>query len=272
MTDAPRYRTAIFCDIDGTLLDSHGNITPLTRRAIRTVEDAGIPFVIVTARGISGTYPLLEQQGISCPVVTYSGGVILDEERRVLVHQGLTKREAQEVVSFYEAEGFDMTWGAYSFEDWVAPDANDPRLQNEERVVMAMAREGGIDSIERDEVQKILCMCNPACTDEIERRLKERFPMHAIAQSSAHLIEVMPSGTSKANAVRTLCRLWGIDPVHAIAFGDSYNDVPMLEAVGKGYLMTNAPEPLLERMPLHTPADNDHDGIYHTLLDLGLLE
>lgn len=265
-------RTVIFSDIDGTLLNSDHQITPLTEQAIRTVEAAGVPFVIVTARGITGTYPMLDQYGIDCPVVTYSGGVILDQDRNVIYHHGLTKAEAQEIVDFCQERGFDMSWSAYSFEDWVSPDVSDPRIKNEERIVMAQSRQGTIDSIERDEVQKILCFCNPACTEEIERQLKERFPQHSIARSSDILIEVMRHGTSKANAVRTLCDIWHVDPADCLAFGDNYNDVPMLEAVGRGYLMMNAPAPLLDQIPLHAPADNDHDGIYLALKDLGMVE
>ena len=263
-------KTAVFSDIDGTLLNSAHQVTPRTRAAIEAVQRAGVPFVIVTARGISGTYPLLEQQGISCTVVTYSGGVILDEDRKVIHHHGLTRAQAREVVDFAEAERLPMTWSAYSFEDWVAPDASDPRLVAEERIVMARAREGTIDSIERDEVQKILCLCTKGETAEVERRLKERFPEFAIAVSSETLIEVMPAGSSKASAVRTLCDLWGLDPVDVIAFGDNYNDLPMLEAVGRGYLMGNAPAELLAGARLVAPP-NDEDGVARALRDLGLL-
>lgn len=263
-------RTAVFSDIDGTLLNSTHQVTSRTRDAIRAVQAAGVPFVIVTARGVSGTYPLLDQQDISCTVVTYSGGVILDEARNVIHHHGLTRAQAQEVVSFAEAEGLDMTWSAYSFEDWVAPDRTDPRLLQEERIVMAEAREGTIGSIERDEVQKILCLCTAGSTKEVERRLKERFPEFAIAISSETLIEVMPAGSSKAGAVRILCDLWGLDPADTLAFGDNYNDLPMLEAVGHGYLMGNAPSELLERASLVAPT-NDEDGVARVLEHLGLI-
>ena len=148
--------------------------------------------------------------------------------------------------------------------------ADDPRLVAEERIVMAEAREGTIASIERDEVQKILCLCTPGSTASVERRLKGRFPELAIATSSETLIEVMPTGTSKAQAVRTLCELWGIDPADAVAFGDNHNDVPMLEAVGRGYLMANAPAELLARAPLLAPG-NDEDGVARVLEDLRLV-
>ena len=112
--------TAVFSDIDGTLLNSASQVTPRTRRAIAAVQAAGIPFVIVTARGISGTYPLLEQQEISCTVVTYSGGVILDEARNVIHHHGLTRAQAQEVVDNRTIEkimaAYDRTHGEFELD------------------------------------------------------------------------------------------------------------------------------------------------------------
>ena len=125
------------------------------------------------------------------------------------------------------------------------------RLREEERIVMAQAREGSVASIERDEVQKVLCLCNPERTDEVERRLRERFPGLVIAKSSDTLIEVMRAGSTKAQAVRTLCDLWGMDPADAIAFGDNYNDVPMLELAGTAYLMEGAAAELKARFPRH---------------------
>ena len=56
-----------------------------------------------------------------------------------------------------------------------------------------------------------------------------------------------------------------------MAFGDNYNDEDMLRAVEHGYLMANAPEPLLRRLPLHT-LDHNHDGIYAALREAGLVE
>ena len=88
-------------------------------------------------------------------------------------------------------------------------------------------------------------------------------------QSSPTLLEFMPAGTTKAVAVRTLCELWGIDPADAYAFGDSSNDMPMLEAVGHGYLMGNASDELLASAPRVAPS-NDEDGVARVLERLGL--
>ena len=204
--------TAVFCDMDGTLLNSEHRISSRTQRAIAGLAGRGIPFAVVTSRGIAGTYPVLELGGVSCTAVTYGGGVILDEGRNVIFHDGFSRAKAQEVADFLGAECPNVAWIAYSFEDWVSPHRSDPRVRREERVVMAEARDGGVDSIERDEVQKILCICDPEDTLEVERRLSERFPELTVVKSSDILIEVMPAGLSKAGAVRFLCDHWGVDP------------------------------------------------------------
>lgn len=84
-------------------------------------------------------------------------------------------------------------------------------------------------------------------------------------KSSDILLEIMENGVTKESAVRRLCRMWDIPMPEAAAFGDNYNDAEMLEAVGYGVLMGNAPEELKERIPVHTES-NDHDGIYHALM------
>lgn len=269
-TENQRQDTVVFCDIDGTLLNSAHQVTLRTKRAIKHIQASGVPFVIVTARGITGTYPLLDAAGLKCPVVTYSGGAILDEGRKVIHHRGFGRKTAQTVIDYLDQQEFDLAWNAFALEDWVTPNKGDARVQNEEKIVMAEAREGTIDSVAYDEIQKVLLICNPEQTVEIEGCLRERFPMLAIMRSSDILIEVMPRDTNKAQAVATLCKMWDIDPAQALAFGDSHNDMPMIEAVGRGYLMGNAPLELREAF-LRQTEDNDHDGIVCALMREGLL-
>ena len=40
----------IFSDVDGTLLNSRHQLTPLNRTVIQAVQRQGVPFVIVSAR------------------------------------------------------------------------------------------------------------------------------------------------------------------------------------------------------------------------------
>ena len=58
----------VFSDVDGTLLNSRQEITPLTERAIKALKEKGIPFVITSARSPSGIYPILNEYGFNCPI------------------------------------------------------------------------------------------------------------------------------------------------------------------------------------------------------------
>ena len=64
---------------------------------------------------------------------------------------------------------------------------------------------------------------------------------------------------SKATGVEILSRCLGIDRSEMLAFGDNFNDVPMLDAVGIPYIMSSSAPELLKRYPNHT--DNPEDVI-----------
>ena len=49
---------------------------------------------------------------------------------------------------------------------------------------------------------------------------------------------------------KDLCALLGIDLKDTVALGDNYNDLTLLEAAGRAYLMETAPQPLKEKFPL----------------------
>lgn len=259
----------VFSDVDGTLLSSDHRLTPLTREAILGLGGRGIPFVIVSARSPSGIYPILEENGLCCPIISYSGGLILDRERRVLFQRGFSKQTAREVTAFLDASGFDITWSVYSFDQWITKDKSDPRLRREEEIVRARAVQGDVDTAGAEVIHKILCLCAPGGAAPLEAALRGAFPGLSVARSSDILVEVMAPGVNKAAAARILCDLRGIDMAEAAAFGDNYNDLELLTAVGRGVLMGNAPEGMKRQIPVHT-GDNDHDGIFHALVKWGL--
>lgn len=55
----------------------------------------------------------------------------------------------------------------------------------------------------------------------------------------------------KGTGLRQLCGALRIGMDEVMAFGDNYNDLPMLEAVGRPYIMDNAAPELRERFPDH---------------------
>ncbi len=260
----------VFSDVDGTLLNGDHEITPLTRQSIEKLQAKGIPFVIISARSPSGIYPILDAYGFKCPIIAYSGALILDEGKNVLFHKGMEKPQARKIIEFLEANRFDLAWSVYSVDQWIVKDKSDPRIMEEERIVKAQAMQGSVDSAADAQINKILCICSPVNILEIEENLKGAFPDCSIVKSADFLLEVMEKSITKAAAVQWLCKMQGVALSDVVAFGDNYNDAEMLETVGAGFLMGNAPEELKGRIPLHT-LDNNQDGIYHALSQIHLV-
>lgn len=61
----------------------------------------------------------------------------------------------------------------------------------------------------------------------------------------------------KATGIRALCRSLGIEAEDVMAFGDNYNDAPMLDAVGHPYLMCSAAPALKARYPVQCRRPED---------------
>ena len=61
-----------------------------------------------------------------------------------------------------------------------------------------------------------------------------------ITSSWFNNVEIMHKGVNKGEALKALINYLGIDKDEVIAFGDNYNDLPMLELAGIGVVMGNA--------------------------------
>lgn len=191
---------------------------------------------------------------------------------RILSNEGMSKQTAATVIEFMTEKKFNLAWGIYSGKNWITNDRTDARILHEESVVEVESVEGTVALLPEDAVvNKILCMCNPACILQIEEDLKKAFPILSIVKSSNYLLEIMPAGMNKAKGIRKFCELFSIATEDSVAFGDNYNDLEMLYAAGCGILMGNAPVAILETFPGKVTLDNNHDGIPVALKDLGLI-
>ena len=65
------------------------------------------------------------------------------------------------------------------------------------------------------------------------------------------------TSANKGIGIDSICRALGFGPENVMAFGDNFNDVAMLDLVGKPYIMDGAVPALRARYPLHTARPED---------------
>lgn len=70
-------------------------------------------------------------------------------------------------------------------------------------------------------------------------------------------IDFMNLGVSKGAGIAHLCEHLGIDIADAAAVGDTYNDIPMLEAVGHSFIVANAEKHMEAHARFRVPSNND---------------
>lgn len=70
-------------------------------------------------------------------------------------------------------------------------------------------------------------------------------------------LDFMNIGIDKGSGIRHLVEHLGIDLADVAAFGDTYNDIPMLDIVGHGYVMANAAEHMHAHGKFLAPGNNE---------------
>ncbi len=78
-------------------------------------------------------------------------------------------------------------------------------------------------------------------TEEGVRLLEDRFPQVQFPMFAGRMgADVVEREASKAEGLKRLCAIWDIDIRHTAAFGDSMNDLEILQEAGIGIAMGNA--------------------------------
>ncbi|OOF48605.1 Cof-type HAD-IIB family hydrolase [Rodentibacter trehalosifermentans] len=248
---------AVFSDFDGTLLTSDHRISPRTLAAIERITRKGIPFVPISARSPLGILPYAKQIEDYSVIVAFSGALILDRNLTALYSVKITSEDIQkinDVLAAYPKLGVNY----YTNDDCVARDVKNKWVVFEKSVTKIQ-----IDPYDEKAVyspHKIQIIGDADEIIEVEKRLKTAFPHLSIFRSHQNFLEVMDKSATKGNAARFLEDYFHVKMEETIAFGDNFNDLDMLENVGLGVAMGNAPEEIKQAAKRVTTTNNE-DGL-----------
>jgi Cof subfamily protein (haloacid dehalogenase superfamily) len=265
---SPARPKLVATDLDGTLLNSAGEVTPRTRAALTACWDAGIPVVGVTGRGprlLDSVRAALDGRGIA---VLAQGGFVVDLERaEVLRTVGLPRDQAAAVIEAIEAVAGDLVVAVedaaeqteisgplrvqHGF-DWPYPEPAHllPRHQvlPEGPVLKVFLRSATVD--EDELLARARSVIDPA---EAE-----------VTHAGLGFIEVLPPGVTKASGLAIALERYGVGLADVLVFGDMPNDLPMIEAVtqagGRSVAVANA-HPDVRSAAAQRTGGHDADGV-----------
>ena len=261
----------IFSDIDGTFLATDKSVPTLTEKAIKSVVAQGIKFVFVSARMPEAIYIITDNLKMAhTPIISYSGAYVLTETEEVLHDKKIPAATAKNV--FLEMRNWkDISVSCYSGRNWFVKNI-DERIEKEIFNTDALAEIADFTKLLEKNIlpNKIFVRGEPATCAKMETELGKIFTNLNVVRSAPHLLEVMDKSVSKATGIEVVLQHYGLSKDEAIAFGDSYNDIEMLEYIPQSVAMDNAPDDI-KKIAAAVTDSNDDSGIYTYLKKIGVI-
>jgi Cof subfamily protein (haloacid dehalogenase superfamily) len=241
---------ALCTDIDGTLLDSSRELSSRTIAAFQRLQPE-IPVILASSRMPSAMRHLQRQLGIlHHPMICYNGGYVLHFDGPGSAAEVLDSVEIPAgICSFIVdlAAGTDIHVSLYHQDQWYAPKADQwtDREESNTKVKATIADLGDVLNHWQQHnlgAHKVMTMGPADEIAEMAAALNTHYghEVHVYKSKSTYL-EIAPRRISKATALEFLLReRYDIALSEVMAFGDNYNDIDMLQAVGKGIAVGNA--------------------------------
>lgn len=267
---------AVALDLDGTLFNSHEEISPRNRKALEQCLERGIPVILATSRPARLFHRVFPDDLVKlCSYAVMNGAVAAgcpplsgyfkepvpgDIIREIL---GIALKAYPELRITIEIDGFEFgaNWTADAETLWERNSATpDMVLSIEESIKLQPSKIalGGIGT----EILNLMKILNENISNPV-----------AIVPALAWrpMLNITSPYASKSQALRRLLEPAGISLENVVALGDDLPDIDMLAECGFGIAMDNA-FPDVKAACRYSTAGNDDDGVAVVLERFLILE
>ncbi len=260
----------IATDCDGTILDSEGFMPKEIIKVFRQLKDMGIHILPVTGRNDIIARDYLDDLDIGCPIIGCNGATLVNFDTG---ERFFTKAiDKASVIKFMDiCKSFATPCKIFTTD----------KQYTDSRVLY----EGGINLItvgykkkmtysietilvediysvaDKDNIIKCVVVNNDVdFVLKVRDAINDNIPSLRAVQSNWNCIDINRRDVSKGAAVLEYGNMLGITPEEIIAFGDSENDLSMIEAAGLGVAVENADSCLKEKADIICDT-NDNLGV-----------
>ena len=260
-------------DIDGTLLDSRGQLPNAHRDALVEASALGVEVTLVTGRSFHFTGPVVDLLPIPLTLIVNNGAVVKrkdgatelkhllsrDAARRILDE---TRHLEDSVAIVFDRPGERQI--VFERMDWSHPnrrgyyETNRAFIAETSSPLRDMLTEDPIQVMFNGRVEPMRALVASLRGMPIADRFSVAITEYVPRDFS--LVDVNGAGCSKGTTLATWVERRGWTPADVAAFGDNLNDVEMLDYAGTSYVMGNATDALKSR-GYRATASNDEGGL-----------
>ena len=270
----------VFLDIDGTLTTPGSNVPPESAlEAIRAAQAAGHKVFLCTGRNYDMLKPLL---AFGFDGAVASGGGYVFAGDRVLYDCPMTEDQKERALRLFARGGVLRTIEAKDAsycDEGMGEFLQQSSGGNSEllRWREALEKDLGIRPMKEYDgrpIYKVVFMC--ARAEQLAPAIRELegefyFLVQDLAGANCLNGELINRQFDKGSGIRRVCEALGCAVEDTIGFGDSMNDLEMIQTVGFGVCMANGSPNLKRQSDLVCPAVEE-DGLAWAFQKLGLVE
>jgi hypothetical protein len=262
----------IALDLDGTLLNSRGEVSPANREALIAATDRGVCIAVVTGRRSHSAQKYIQQ--IPCPVtlISSNGALITSPSGEIIYRDFLPREVALQVLiatrAFrdYGAALFDVPGrGQILMQDTAVTEGPLSWYLTQSADCLQLVPD--LEAILSTDPIQVLFGGPPALVEQIEPLIRNsavggqvHLTWTKYLLRNVSLLDVMNRDCTKGSALARWARHCGISPSEVMAIGDNHNDIEMLQFAAMPILMANS-SPGLESNGWQRTLSNDQDGV-----------
>ncbi|KAK3040964.1 hypothetical protein RJ639_029074 [Escallonia herrerae] len=261
----------IFCDMDGTPLNSKSQVTSTTAKAVIEAVSRGVKVVIATGKARAAVISALKMVNLAgkdgivsefSPGVFSQGLLVYGRQGREIFRTNLEPDVCREACRYSLEHKVPLI--AFS-EDRCLTLFDDPLVDllhtvyHEPKAEIMPSVERLVDGVDIqkllffDTAEGVATTLRPYWSEATRDRA-------SVVQAQPDMLEIVPSGTSKGSGVRMLLDHLGITAKEVMAISDGENDVEMLELVSLGIALSNGSEKA-KAVANVIGVSNDEDGV-----------
>ena len=254
----------IFSDMDGTLLNSQGQLSDSNAKLIR---ESQIPMTLVSARAPMEMRAAIDKLGLTGPQVGFNGGLIYEIKDGTIhpLHvNSLHQETASQLIQTVRQHFPTVSLSYYDLTHWYC-DTIDEGIRYEYQLT------GCAPTLIHDPAAFLQAPLNTfkimlICFEEESMQALEKHLISlglsdiSIQRSGAFYLEITSHQAKKSQGIAYILKKEGLHAHETAAFGDGHNDLPMLEMVGHPIVMKNAFDEV-KAVARHITKTNDEDGV-----------
>ena len=280
----------IASDMDGTLLNHNHKIPKENVKLINFAKNQGIEFVVATGRAYYEALPALNEENISCDVISFNGGIVYDKNGNIISITPMVTKDLYYTIEILKS--FDISYQLYTkntiytrsietdinaYIDLIRsngyePDVEHLRAEAQQKLDLGYITE--VDNIElylneeENPPIKIIAISNDISKLKNATKLLSENTNISVTSSGANNIEIMHKNATKGEALKEIAKIYGINLENTVAIGDNLNDQAMLGIVGYSVAMKNGNTILKEQAKYVTEKTNSEGGVADTIFKL----